>query len=104
MCSLVPMSRMSSRQNVEVNTGSRSDTMDCGTPWRRTMSAKKACATDSAVYGWPRAMKWQYLLKRSTTERITDFPLTRGSASTKSRPMSAQTTVGIGSGMRRPVG
>jgi hypothetical protein len=49
-------------------------------------------------------MKWQYLLKRSTTERITDFPLTRGSASTKSRPMLAQTTVGIGSGMRSPAG
>ncbi|KAF0904666.1 hypothetical protein E2562_036035 [Oryza meyeriana var. granulata] len=104
MCSLVPMSLISSRQNVEVKTGSRSDTIDCGTPWRRTMSAKKACATDSAVYGWLRAMKWQYLLNRSTTERITDLPLTRGSASTKSRPMSAQTTVGIGSGMRRPAG
>ena len=51
MCSLVPMSRISSRQNVEVNTGSRSDTMDCGTPWRRTMSAKKACATVSTMYG-----------------------------------------------------
>jgi hypothetical protein len=60
--------------------------------------------TDSAVYGWPRAMKWQYLLKRSTTERITDFTLTRGSASMKLRPMSAQTTVGIGSGVRRPAG
>jgi len=54
MCSLVPMSRIGSRQNVEVNTGSRSDTMDCGTPWRRTMSAKKACVTVSAMYGCAR--------------------------------------------------
>jgi hypothetical protein len=42
MCSLVPMSRMSSHQNVEVKMGSWSDTMDCGTPCRRTISAKKA--------------------------------------------------------------
>jgi hypothetical protein len=28
MCSLGPVSRISSRQNVEVNTESRSDTMD----------------------------------------------------------------------------
>jgi hypothetical protein len=44
---------------------------------------------DSAVYGWARAMKWQYLLKRSTTERMTDLPLTLESASMKSSPMSA---------------
>jgi hypothetical protein len=100
---LSAMSRMSSHQNVEVKIGSRSDTMDCGMPWRRTMSVKKACATDSAVYRWPRAMKWQYLLKWSTMERIDDFPLTWGSASTKLRLMSTQTMVGIGRGMRRPV-
>lgn len=94
MCSLVPSRRISSFQNVEVNTGSRSDTMDWGTPWRRTMSVKNACATDSAEYGWASGMKWQYLLKRSTTVRMTDLPRTRGSASTKSMPMSAQTAVG----------
>jgi hypothetical protein len=32
MCNLVPTKRMSSRQNVDVKIGSRSDTMDCGTP------------------------------------------------------------------------
>ncbi|KAF0921306.1 hypothetical protein E2562_003107, partial [Oryza meyeriana var. granulata] len=98
------MRRISSRQNVEVNTGSRSDTMDCGMPWRRKMSVKKACTTDSAVYECASGMKWQYLLKRSTTERMTDFPFTFGRASMKSRPMSAQTTVGMGSGRRRPAG
>jgi hypothetical protein len=33
---------MSSRQNLEVNTMSRSDTMDYDTPWRRTIFAKNA--------------------------------------------------------------
>jgi hypothetical protein len=39
--------------------------MDCGIPWMRTMSVKKACTTDSTVYGCAKWMKWQYLLKRS---------------------------------------
>jgi hypothetical protein len=49
-------------------------------------------------------MKWQYLLKRSTTVRMMDFQFTRGSASTKSMPMSAQTVVGTGSGRSKPAG
>jgi hypothetical protein len=51
MWSWVPMSRISSRQNVEVNTGSRSETMDYDIPWRSTMSVKNICAIDSAEYG-----------------------------------------------------
>ena len=88
MCSLVPIRRMSSCQNVEVKTGSRSDTMDWGTPCRRTMSAKNAWVTDSAEYGCAKGIKWQYLLNLFTTVRITDLPRTRGRASTKSRAMS----------------
>ena len=84
MWSLVPIRRMSLRQNLDVKTGSRSDTIDCGTPCRRTMSAKNASATDSAEYGCARGMKWQYLLKRSTTVKMTDLPRTLGNASTKS--------------------
>ena len=38
----MPNKDMSSPQNAEVNTGSRSDTIDCGTPLRRTMSVKNA--------------------------------------------------------------
>ena len=68
------------------------------------MLVKNAWATDSAVYGWPRAMKWPYLLKRSTTERMTDLPSTRGSASMKSIPMSAHTADGTGSGCSSPAG
>jgi hypothetical protein len=49
-----------------------------------------------------RGMKWQYLLKRSTTVRMMDFPPTRGSASMKSSPMSVQTAVGTG--RSRPAG
>jgi hypothetical protein len=33
-----------------VNTGSLSETMDRGTPWRRMMSEKNTWAMDSAVY------------------------------------------------------
>jgi hypothetical protein len=44
--------------------------MDCGIPWRRTMSEKKAYAMDSVVYGSTNGMKWQYLLKQSMTERM----------------------------------
>jgi hypothetical protein len=42
MCNLMPTKRMSLRQNFEAKTGSWSDTMDWGTPWRQTMSVKKA--------------------------------------------------------------
>jgi hypothetical protein len=68
------------------------------------MSVKNACATDSAVYGCAKGTKWQYLLKRSTTERMTVLPCTRGSASTKSRPMSAQTMDDTGRGCSNPIG
>ena len=91
MCSLVPIRRISSRQNIDVKTGSLSDTMDWGTPCSRTMSVKKAYATDSAEYGCARGMKWQYLLNLSTTVSIIDLPRTLGSASMKLRAMSVQT-------------
>ena len=38
-----------SRQTWPVSTGSRSLTIDSGRPWRRTMSLKKARATEDAV-------------------------------------------------------
>jgi hypothetical protein len=57
MWSLVPISRMSSRQNNEVKIGSWSDMMDWGTSWSHTMSVKKACVTNSAQYGCARGMK-----------------------------------------------
>jgi hypothetical protein len=42
------------------------------------MSLTNALATVCAKYGWASGMKWQFLLKQSTTVRITDLPPTRG--------------------------
>jgi hypothetical protein len=39
--------------------------MELGNPWRRTMPSKKALATEMAVYGWLKAIKWAYFEKRS---------------------------------------
>jgi hypothetical protein len=64
---LVPVSRNKSFHSVLVNTGSRSLTMDSGTPWSLTMVSKNALATVVAEYEWPRAMKWAYFKNRSTT-------------------------------------
>jgi hypothetical protein len=52
--------------------------------------------------GVRQGMKWQYLLKRSTTERMTVLPWTLGSASMKSMPMSAHITDGTDSGCSSP--
>lgn len=104
MCNLALVRHMSSLQNRDVNTGSLSDTMDCGTLWSRTILAENAWAMDSADYGWANSIKWHYLRKRSTTVRMTDLPPTRGSASTKSSPMSDHIGIDTGSGRRRPAG
>lgn len=45
---------MSSRQNLDMNIISLSDTMDCGILCRQTMSLKKAWGIVSTVYGWAR--------------------------------------------------
>jgi hypothetical protein len=58
---------------MEVNIGARSDTIECGIPWRCTISVKNALTTDTTEYGWVRGMKWQYFLKKSTI-KMTDFP------------------------------
>ena len=47
--SFVPNSRCSSFQNLEVNFVSRSDMMDLGTPWSRTISFRNSQATSLAV-------------------------------------------------------
>jgi len=48
------------------------------------MPSKAAWPTVMAVYGWPRAMKYIYLEKRSMMVRMTDFPWTMGRPSMKS--------------------
>jgi hypothetical protein len=49
-------------------------------------------------------MKWQYLLKWSTTERMTVLPCTSGSASMKSMPMSAHNADDTGKDCSKPAG
>jgi hypothetical protein len=46
---LTPVSENSSCQNLLVKTRSLSLTMELGSPWRRTMSEKKARTTEVAV-------------------------------------------------------
>uniref|UniRef100_I1QNX0 Uncharacterized protein n=1 Tax=Oryza glaberrima TaxID=4538 RepID=I1QNX0_ORYGL len=103
-CNLVPVAAKSAVQNAEGNTVSRSETMDVGTPWRRTMSVKNARTTVSAVYGCARAMKWAYLEILSTTVSMTVLPATRGKPSTKSMAISDHTAAGTGSGSSNPAG
>jgi hypothetical protein len=73
-----------------------------GRPWSLTTSEKKIDATVSAEYGCQRAMKWVYMEKRSTTDGMTDLPLTLGRPLTKSIDISDQTNIGTGRGARRP--
>ena len=49
-------------------------------------------------------MKWQYLLNRSMTVRMTDLPPMRGKASMKLSPTFDHTMVGTGSGRSNPAG
>jgi hypothetical protein len=49
-----------------------------GRPWSLTTSEKKIDATVSAEYGCQRAIKWAYMKKRSTTDRLIDLPPTLG--------------------------
>jgi hypothetical protein len=78
--------------------------MELGKPWRRTMPSKKALATEMAVYGWLKAIKWAYFEKRSTTVKITLLPWTLGNPSTKSSEMSSHTRKGTSSGWSKPAG
>ena len=68
------------------------------------MLEKKALATDSAVYGCAKGMKYAYLEKRSTTVSITLLPPTFGSASMKSMEMSSQTRDGTVKGCNKLTG
>jgi hypothetical protein len=81
-------------QKVLVKTGSRSLTMEHGMPWSLTMLLKNVRATATAVYGWPKGMKWAYLGNLSTTVRTTVLPPTCGKPSMKSRAMSPTPSLG----------
>jgi hypothetical protein len=81
-----------------VNFGSRSLTIELGTPWSLTMWSKKTPVTVVAVYGCPGGRKWAALENLSTTVSMTDQPLTLGSPSMKSIVMSAHTVDDTGRG------
>jgi hypothetical protein len=98
------VSRNNSFHSVLVNTGSRSLTMDSGTPWSLKMVSKNALANVIAEYGWSRAMKWAYFKNQSTTVRMTELPSTLGKPSTKSSTMSRHTPVGTANGCKRQAG
>jgi hypothetical protein len=102
-CSLMTARENNSCQKCLVKTGSRSLTMELGTPWSFIMLSKKAWATVVVVYGCPDGMKWAYFKNRSTAIRITDLPFTRGNTFMKSIAMSAHTGENL-SGCSIPVG
>jgi hypothetical protein len=68
------------------------------------MESKKARTTVIAVYRCANRMKWANLENRSTTVRIIDLPLTRGSPSTKSMDRSVHTVPGRSSSWSKPTG
>ena len=78
--------------------------MEHGRLWSLTISSKKAFATETAMWGWPTAMKWPYFENQSTTVSTTDLPPTFGKPSMKSIDMSAQTIEGMGKGCSKPAG
>jgi hypothetical protein len=97
------MRRISSRQNVEVNTGSRSDTMDCGTP--HAMEAYNV-SEEGLRYGFCSIRVSQrdevaVLAEAVDHRQYHRLPPTHSRASTKSRPMLIQMAYGTGRGMRR---
>jgi hypothetical protein len=102
--SFTPTSWKSSFQNVLVNTGSRSLTMEHNIPWRRTMLSKKAIATVETEYGWLNGMKWANFENLSTMVKTIDLLPTFGNPSTKSIMISSHTYLGTGRGWRSPAG
>lgn len=103
MRSRVWLSRNNSCQNVRRKMTSQSDKIDQCIPLNLTTSLQKTEATDFAVKGCVRR-KWLYLLNLSTTAKIVSKPPDLGRPTTKSKDISSQTRVGIGSGCRRPAG
>lgn len=81
---MVPFFAKSSFQNLLRKTLLRSDTIDLGIPWSRTISCMKNSATLTAECFAVRLPKWQYFVRKSTTMTITDCPPTVGKTMMKS--------------------
>lgn len=81
-----------------------SDTINEGSPCKRTTCLINNSATVKAVNGWRRVRKWAYFESRSTTKRMVSTPLEIGKPSIKSIIRSSHTKDGIHKGWRRPLG
>lgn len=67
-------------------------------------SHMNAATTCFAKNEWFKAMKWLYLLKRSTTTIMTSFPDDLGNPSMKSMEISSYTQCGVSNGCSNPPG
>ena len=102
---LVPSSRINSFQNLAVNRGSRSDTIDSGIPCKRTILFKYVLAQVVALVSNGNGIKCVCLLNLSTTTNTESPPtLFYGISVIKSILMCYQGLSGTGSGYNFPVG
>lgn len=72
---VVPCKRKSSFQKVLMKSGSWSEKIVDGNPWRHTISLIKTDTTCGAENCDPRAENWALLERRSTTTRIVVLPV-----------------------------
>src|SRR5664279_4412681 len=86
-----------------MNFTSRSETIDLGTPCRRTISLKNKVAMCEASSVLLHGMKCAILENLSTTTKIESlFVLVHGNPNTKYILMSLHGACGVGKGMKRP--
>jgi hypothetical protein len=101
----VPSKRIISCQNLAVNLGSRSDTIDSGTPCRRTILSKYALAQAFALVSIVKGIRCVYLLNLSTTTNTESPPtLLTGMSVIKSILTCYHGLLGTGKGYNLPTG
>jgi hypothetical protein len=105
MFRLVPSRRISSCQNLAVNLGSRSDTIDKGTPCKRTILFKYASAQAIALVSDGNGIRCVYLLNLSTMTNTESPPtLFSGMSVIKSILTCSQGLLGTINGCSLPMG
>jgi len=103
--SCVPNAAYIDCQNLDVNRGSRSDTMLAGTPCNLTTSLTYNSANLSIDSFWFIGKKWAHFVSRSTITQIASKPLVvLGKWVTKSIAMLSHFHWGISNGSRVPPG
>ena len=92
-------------QNWDVKRRSRSDKIECGTPNLLTILTTNALASAGAVVSFFKGVNTQYLLNRSTTLSILQYPSgVQGRSVIKSMLMCSQGQVGDARGINNPYG